>query len=81
MMAIYVFVYFKCYAPFNQQVSKQDWPAAGAILGTIRKLVGLNLTIGLLTVAVALSAGICSVASRLELVLTIVGAQISARLL
>ena len=54
MMAIYVYVYFKCYAPFNQQVNKQDWPAAGAMLGTIRKLVGLNLTIGLLTVAVVL---------------------------
>lgn len=54
MTMIYVYVFFKCYVQFNRQVSKQEWPAAGATLGTIRKLVGLNLTIGLLTVAVAI---------------------------
>ena len=53
MTIIYVYVFFKCYVPFNRHVVKQEWPAAGAILGTIRKLVGLNLSIGLLTVAVA----------------------------
>ena len=54
MTTIYVYVFFKCYAPFTRLVAKQEWPAAGAMLGTIRKLVGLNLTIGLLTVAVAI---------------------------
>ena len=53
MTMIYVYVFFKCYVTFNRHVIKQEWPAAGAMLGTIRKLVGLNLTIGLLTVAVA----------------------------
>jgi uncharacterized membrane protein len=53
MVAIFVYVFFKCYALFTRQVAKQDWKAAGAMLGTIRKLVGLNLTIGLLTVVVA----------------------------
>ena len=53
MTMIYVYVFFKCYVPFNRHVIKQEWPAAGAILGAIRKLVGLNLSIGLLTVAVA----------------------------
>lgn len=53
MTMIYVYVFFKCYVPFNRHVVKQEWPAAGAMLGTIRKLVGLNLSIGLLTVAVA----------------------------
>lgn len=53
MVMIYTYVYFKCYAQFNRLVSKSEWPAAGAMLGTIRKLVGLNLTIGLLTVLVA----------------------------
>ncbi len=53
MMAIYTYVFFKCYAQFTRLVSGSEWPAAGAMLGTIRKLVGLNLTIGLLTVAVA----------------------------
>jgi uncharacterized membrane protein len=53
MTMIYVYVFFKCYVQFNRFVAKQEWPAAGAMLGTIRKLVGLNLTIGLLTIAVA----------------------------
>ena len=53
MMLIYVYVFFKCYVQFNRLVAKQAWPAAGAMLGTIRKLVGLNLSIGMLTIAVA----------------------------
>ena len=54
MTLVYVYVFFKCYVKFNRQVGKQEWPAAGATLGTIRKLVGLNLTIGLLTISVAI---------------------------
>ena len=54
MMLIYVYVFFKCYVQFNRLVAKQAWPAAGAMLGTIRKLVGLNLSIGMLTIAVAI---------------------------
>jgi len=54
MMLIYVYVFFKCYVPFNLHVAKQEWPAAGAMLATIRKLVALNLSIGLLTVAVVI---------------------------
>jgi len=52
MVVIYVYVFFKCYVPFNLQVSRQEWPAAGAMLGKIRKLVAINLSIGLLTIAV-----------------------------
>jgi uncharacterized membrane protein len=33
-------------------VEQKDWKAAGAALGQIRKLVGINLTIGLVTLAV-----------------------------
>ena len=54
MVLIYVYVFFKCYAQFTRMVSKQEWPAAGAMLGKIRQMVGLNLSIGLLTVGVAL---------------------------
>ena len=54
MLLIYVYVFFKCYAQFTRMVAKQEWPAAGAMLGKIRQLVGLNLSIGLLTVGVAL---------------------------
>ena len=53
MSLIYFYVFFKAYANYTVQVSKQDWKAAGALLGTIRKLVGTNLSIGLITVLVA----------------------------
>ncbi len=54
MTLIFAYVFFRCYVQFNRFVSKQEWANAGAMLGTIRKLVGLNLSIGLLTVAVAI---------------------------
>ena len=33
-------------------VTAQDWPAGAAVLGRIRRLVGINLLIGLLVVAI-----------------------------
>lgn len=53
MMGIYIYVYFGCYVKFNLHVAKERWKEAGAILGKIRKLIGLNLALGLVTVCVA----------------------------
>jgi uncharacterized membrane protein len=53
MMAIYGYVFFACYVPFKLLVAKQDWKSAGNMLGRIRKLIAVNLTLGLLTVCVA----------------------------
>jgi uncharacterized membrane protein len=53
MTGIYVYVYFKCYAQLTRLVGRKEWPEAGAILGTIRKLVGLNLSLGMLVIVVA----------------------------
>lgn len=53
MMVIYGYVFFACYVPFSLHVSKQRWPEAGAMLVKIRKLIAVNLTLGLLTVCVA----------------------------
>lgn len=53
MMAIYGYVFFACYAPFNLHVAKQQWKDAGDMLGKIRKLIAVNLALGLLTVCVA----------------------------
>ena len=53
MMVIYGYVFFGCYTPFNLHVAKQQWKEAGELLGRIRKLIALNLTLGLLTVCVA----------------------------
>ena len=53
MMVIYGYVYFACYVPFSLHVAKQRWKEAGEILGKIRKLIAVNLSLGLLTVCVA----------------------------
>jgi len=34
-------------------VQAKDWPAGAAVLGRIRKVVGFNLLVGMLLVAVA----------------------------
>jgi uncharacterized membrane protein len=57
MMVIYGYVYFACYVPFSLNVAKQRWKEAAEILGKIRKLIALNLTLGLLTVCVAVIGG------------------------
>ncbi len=56
MIAIYSYVYFACYKSFSRLVADQRWKEAGEMLGKIRKLVALNLTLGLLTVSVGLSS-------------------------
>ena len=54
MMAIFAHVFFAPFRRLTRAVEAKDWPAGGAALGQIRKLVGLNLILGLLTVAVAI---------------------------
>jgi uncharacterized membrane protein len=46
-------VFFACYVPFSLHVAKQRWKEAGQMLGKIRKLIAVNLALGLLTVCVA----------------------------
>lgn len=53
MMAVYGYVFFACYVPLSLHVAKQRWKEAGELLGKIRKLVAVNLALGLLTVSVA----------------------------
>ena len=48
MMVIYSYVFFACYVPFSLHVARQRWKEAGERLGKIRKLVALNLVLGLL---------------------------------
>lgn len=53
MMAIFFHVYFAAFQRLKRHVAAQDWPAAGAALNQIRQLVGINILLGLLTIAVA----------------------------
>jgi uncharacterized membrane protein len=52
MMLIFAQVYFAPYRRLTRLVEQKDWPAAGAALARIRKLVAVNLTLGMVTIAV-----------------------------
>lgn len=52
MAALYAWLYFVPFAAMKRAVVAGDWPAAGAALNRIRMLVGTNLTLGLLNIAV-----------------------------
>jgi uncharacterized membrane protein len=54
MMLIFAHAFFAPYRKLKRAVAGQDWKAGGAALGQIRKLIGINLSIGLLTIAVAM---------------------------
>lgn len=53
MLLIFSYVFFSGYARYNLLVEAKDWSGAEGVLATIRKLVALNLAIGLLTITVA----------------------------
>ena len=53
MMAIFAYVFFVPFAHLQRAVSSQDWKAGGASLANIRQLVGINLALGLITIAIA----------------------------
>ena len=52
MIAIFAHIYFAPYRRLIRCAGQQDWKAAGLVLGQIRKLVAINLTLGLVNVAV-----------------------------
>lgn len=52
MMLIFAHVFFAPYKKLKRAVSEQNWKAGGAALAQIRMLIGINLSIGLLTIAV-----------------------------
>jgi len=52
MMLIYAHVFCAPYKKLKQAVGRQDWKAGGAALAQIRRLIGINLTLGLVTIAV-----------------------------
>jgi len=53
MVLIFTYIFLGCYSRFNLLVEAKDWPNADALLATMRKLIAVNLVIGLLTVCVA----------------------------
>lgn len=53
MMAIFMHVFFAPYKRLSRAVDAEDWQTAGKQLAQIRILVGINLVVGLFTVAIA----------------------------
>ncbi|WP_248768894.1 CopD family protein [Pseudomonas sp. MWU12-2345] len=53
MVAVFIRIQSLQLPDLRQAVEAQDWPAGAAALGRIRRLVGINLLIGLVLVAVA----------------------------
>jgi uncharacterized membrane protein len=54
MTVVYAYVFFGLYVPFNLHVTKERWKEAGELLGKIRKMVGINLVLGILTIGTAI---------------------------
>lgn len=53
MMLIFMHVFFAPFKRLKKAVEAQDWPTGGKALTQIRHLVGINMTIGLITAAIA----------------------------
>lgn len=51
MAAIFAYIFFVPYKALKQNVAAQIWPEAGAALNRIRVLVGTNLSLGLINIA------------------------------
>ena len=58
MTVILALIVFRFHCRMVTAVAASDWPQAGAAMNTIRKLVLVNLTLGLVTVAVAVLGGL-----------------------
>ena len=58
MVGIFGHVYFAPFKRLNAFVEAADWKQAGAALAAIRKLVALNLTLGLITIAIATAGSV-----------------------
>jgi uncharacterized membrane protein len=52
MMLLFAHVFFAPFRRLKRAVAAQDWQAGGAALGQIRMLIGINLSLGLLTILV-----------------------------
>ena len=52
MMFIFLHIFFAPYKKLKRAVAAEDWPAAGAKLAQIRTLIGINMMLGVLTIAI-----------------------------
>jgi len=55
MMLIYLVIILRYYPRLTAAVAAQTWPAGGAAMDLIRKLVLVNLVLGVVTIAIAVA--------------------------
>jgi uncharacterized membrane protein len=53
MILLYMHLYFAPFRRLKESVITEDWPEAGKQLDRIRRIIGINLSLGLIVVAVA----------------------------
>lgn len=53
MSGIFIYIWFGPYTGLRAAVAAEDWPTGGARLASIRRLIGTNLVLGLVVIAVA----------------------------
>lgn len=53
MMLLFMHLFFAPYRRLRNAVAAADWPLAGQQIGQIRRIVGINLVLGLLVVCIA----------------------------
>ena len=53
MIALFVYVFLVPFRRLRMAVAAADWPSGGEALAGVRRIVGLNLMLGLLVVAIA----------------------------
>ncbi|QEP43217.1 hypothetical protein D5085_08870 [Ectothiorhodospiraceae bacterium BW-2] len=54
MVILYLYLWFKPYAALKRAVDSAQWPSGAIALASIRRIVGFNLLLGLLTTVLAL---------------------------
>ena len=54
MMLIFGHVYFAAFRRLKKGVAAQEWKAAGAALSQIRVLIGINLSLGVIVIFIAI---------------------------
>jgi uncharacterized membrane protein len=53
MIFIFLFLFFVPYRQLKQRIAEEDFKAAGKALALIRKIVAVNLTLGIIVVVIA----------------------------
>ncbi len=53
MMLIFLHVFFAPFSKLKKHIKTENWEAAGNSLNQIRMLIGINLSIGLITIVIA----------------------------